>query len=1046
MTAILDQIKHANLELQAPISNQDHGSGQEDTQRLEQELRTRVRGEVRFTAGDRALYATDASNYREVPIGVVIPKDKADVIATMAVCKRHGVPVLGRGAGTSLAGQCCNAAVVIDMSKYMNRVLWIDPERKLARVEPGVVLDDLQQQARKHNLRFGPDPATHNHCTLGGMIGNNSCGIHSVMAQFYGPGARTSDNVESLEILTYDGAHFDVGPTSAEELDEIIKTGGRKGEIYQKLRKLGRDNAALITARYPDIPRRVSGYENLDQLLPNADFNVAQALVGTESTCVLVLEATVRLIEEPQARTLLVLGYPDVFAAGDHIPTILEHKPIGLEGLDHLLIGYQRKKGMHSEALDLLPEGKGYLFVEFRGNTKDESDEAARKLMEDLKQHDNPPQMKLFDNRSAETELWEVRESGLGATARIPDQPDTWPGWEDSAVHPQDIGKYLRDLKELFHKFGYNAAVYGHFGQGLVHCRIDFDLRTADGLSTFRAFLDAAAELIVRYNGTLSGEHGDGQARGELLTKMYGEEMMSVFREFKAIWDPDWKMNPGKVIDANPILANLRLGDNYNPWEPETQFRYPDDEYSFSRATLRCVGVGKCRRKEGGTMCPSYMVTHEEEHSTRGRARLLFEMLQGEAITDGWHSEKVKEALDLCLACKGCKNDCPVNVDMATYKAEFLSHYYQGKLRPVTGYTMGMIHWWARLASIMPGVVNTVTHMPIVSGVIKRLGGIAPEREIPKFAPQTFQTWFGQRSPQRATKSPVLLWPDTFNNYMHPEVATAAVEVLEAAGFQVIVPEQSLCCGRPLYDYGFLDQAKDLLQKTLAALRPEIRAGMPLVGLEPSCLAVFRDELTNLFPQDEDAQRLRQQAYTLAEFLEKHAPNFELPKLQRKAVVHGHCHHKSVMGFEGEQKLLHKVGLEFGDLDSGCCGMAGAFGFEADKYDVSVACGERVLLPEVRKADQETLIVADGFSCRQQIKQTTDREALHLAQVLQMALRQGPSGPENMRPEQADYLHFKVENAGARAIVRNAFGVVATALAGGALLWAVRQLVGRKGK
>jgi FAD/FMN-containing dehydrogenase/Fe-S oxidoreductase len=948
---------------------------------LAAELSTSVRGEVRFDNGSRALYATDASNYRQVPVGVVIPKDVDDVIKTVAACHRYSTPIFTRGGGTSLAGQCCNAAVVIDMSKYMNQVISIDPQQKLACVQPGAILDDLRRAAEQYKLTFGPDPATHSRCTLGGMIGNNSCGVHSVMS------GKTDDNVEELEILTYDGLRMRVGRTSDEELERVIQEGGRRGQIYARLQSLRDRYAGLIRERFPDIPRRVSGY-NLDQLLPENGFHVARALVGTESTCVTILEAAVRLVYSPPARTLLVLGYPDVYAACDHLMEILAHKPIALEGFDSRLIEGMRKKHLHPENIKLLPGGGGWLLVEFGSETKHEAIDQARALMEEMGKKDHAPAMKLFDNPQQARQIWQVRESGLGASTFVPGEKLKWEGWEDAAVPPDKLGNYLRDLQKLYDKYNYEADLYGHFGQGCVHTRIDFDLETAAGIQKFRSFLDDAADLVVRYGGSLSGEHGDGQARAELLPKMFGPELVAAFQEFKAIWDPDSKMNPGKVVNPYRVDENLRLGTSYDPPQLKTHFRFPDDHGSFSRATLRCVGVGACRRIEGGTMCPSFMVTREEQHSTRGRARLLFEMLEGHPLQSGWRSEEVKEALDLCFACKGCKSDCPVNVDMATYKAEFLSHYYEGRLRPVTAYTMGLIHWWARLAAFMPGVANFFTHAPLLRDVAVRLAGIAPQRQVPAFAPQTFRQWFHRRGPRSLEKPAVILWPDTFNNHFHPEVAIAAVEVLEAAGYRVEVPYQALCCGRPLYDYGMLAAAKRLLRKVLDTLQPRIAQGVPVVGLEPSCVAVFRDELVNLFPHDAGARRLSQQTFLLDEFLAKQAEHFEFPRLQRRALVHGHCHHKAIMGMSGEEAVLSKLGLDFTVLDSGCCGMAGAFGFEKDHYDISMKAGERVLLPAVRDAAKNTLIIADGFSCREQIVQATDRRALHLAQVLQMALHE----------------------------------------------------------
>jgi FAD/FMN-containing dehydrogenase/Fe-S oxidoreductase len=970
-----------------------------NTQALAQELRKTIGGEVRFDAGSKALYSTDSSNYRQIPIGVVVPKTREDVINTIKICRRHGAPITGRGGGTSLAGQCCNTAVVIDFSKYLHRLIELDPENRTVRVEPGIVYDAVNHAAAAHRLAFGPDPSTHSHCTIGGMIGNNSCGVHSVMAAFAGTGARTSDNVESLEILTYDGLHLRVGPTSETQLEEIINGGGRRGEIYSRLRDLRDRYGDLIRQRYPKIPRRVSGY-NLDELLPENGFNVARALCGTESTCVTVLEATLKLVPSPPVRALVVLGYPDIYTAGDHITEILEHKPVGLEGIDDVLIDGMKKKRLHPEDFELLPEGKGWLLVEFGGNTKEEADAKANSFMHVLGKQKGAPTMRLYDAPFAEKDIWDIRESGLGGSARIPEEPDAWEGWEDSAVPPERLGRYLRDFRALLGKYGYGCTLYGHFGQGVVHTRINFGLKDRDGVAAYERFGYEAAELVVKYGGSLSGEHGDGQSRGELLSIMFGEELIEAFREFKRIFDPSWKMNPGKVIDPYRRDENLRLGTDYNPPQWETTFKFSDDRNSFSYAMERCVGVGKCRRLEGGTMCPSYMVTREEMHSTRGRARLLFEMLQGSAIgKQGWRDDHVREALDLCLACKGCKSDCPMNVDMATYKAEFLSHYYQGRLRPVAAYSMGLIFWWAQLASHFPHLANLLSHTPAISSMAKSIAGIAPERKLPPFAEQTFRDWFLHRQTHISDKPRVLLWADTFSNYFKPETAKAAVRVLEAAGFDVVIPRQLLCCGRPLYDFGFLPLAKSLLQDILAALQHEIRAGTPIVGLEPSCVTVFRDELINLFPNDEDAVRLSQQTFLFSEFLQKKAPEVKLPILHRKALVQAHCHHAAVIKISDEEAVLKRLGLDYQFLQTGCCGMAGSFGYEKGKYDVSVKCGERGLLPAVRNASKETLIVANGFSCRGQIEQLTDRGALHLAEVIELAMNTGPDGPAGDYPE-----------------------------------------------
>jgi FAD/FMN-containing dehydrogenase/Fe-S oxidoreductase len=1000
-----------------------------DAERLCADLLRVVRGEVRFDRGSRALYATDGSNYRQPPIGVVIPRDADDVVRAVEVCCAHDAPIFGRGGGTSLAGQCCNVAVVFDFSKYMNRVLGIDPSRRLARVQPGTILDDLRRAARHHGLTFGPDPSTHNHCTLGGMIGNNSCGVHSVMAQFSGTGPRTSDQIEWLEVLTYEGLRLTVGETSDAECDAIVHSDGRRGAIYAGLRDLRDRYSRDLRDGMPHIPRRVSGY-NLDALLPEQGFNIAHALAGSESTCVFILEAMVRLVPEPKARTLVVLGYPSVYEAGDHVPEIMKHRPIGCEGMDDNLVKDIEAIGYETEVLKILPDGNGFLLVEFGGGSKEEADARARTMLGALEALPNAPSTKLFDDPVEEHKVWRVREAGLGATAHVDRDRPTWEGWEDSAVSPETLGTYLRAFRRLLDAHHLHGDLYGHFGQGCVHTRIDFDLQTADGIRRYRAFVEAAADLVVSLGGSLSGEHGDGQSRGELLAKMYRPELMTAFHEFKRIWDPRWKMNPGKIIDAYRLDENLRLGATYDPPSLNTHFHYRNEDGSFAKATLRCVGVGECRRLEGGTMCPSFRVTREEMHSTRGRARLLFEMLEGDPLTGGWQDEHVKEALDLCLACKGCKSECPVSVDMATYKSEFLSHYYEQHRRPLSAYAFGLIHWWARLASLMPRTVNVITHMPGLSAIAKLCSGMAMERRIPAFAPETFQHWFARRTPRPADgRPPVILWPDTFNNHFHPKTAIAAVEVLENAGFHVDVPLRPVCCGRPLYDYGMLRLAKARLRDLLEALGPQIKAGVPVVGLEPSCVAVFRDEMQEMLPDDEDAKRLARQSFTLSEFLQRHARQWNVPTLQRHALVHGHCHHKAIMKMDAEVQLLEAIALDYEMLDSGCCGMAGSFGFERDHYEVSLRVGELVVLPAVRAAAKDTLVIADGFSCREQIAQTTDRRALHAADVLRMAASGDSDASPDNYPERAYVDDYSAEaDKTARRVVRVGGVLAAVAL------------------
>jgi FAD/FMN-containing dehydrogenase/Fe-S oxidoreductase len=1043
---------------------------------LHEALRKNVRGDVRFDNASRALYATDGSNYRQVPIGVVLPRDSDDVVAAILVCREFGAPLLCRGGGTSLAGQCCNVAVVLDFTKYMGNILEIDPQRHIARVQPGVVLDHLRNAAEKHHLTFAPDPASHDRCTIGGMIGNNSCGVHSIM------GGKTDDNIEALEIVTYDGIRLRVGPGSLEpcgvsrpRLSGGPESSGRSNErvdqIKAALRQIANQYGNEIREKFPNIPRRVSGY-NLNYLLPENGFHIARALVGSEGTCATVLEATCRLIESPPARVLVVVAYPDIYQCADHIPEILEYKPIGLEGFDDLLVYYERTKGINTEGLALLPEGGGWLMVEFGAESIPGAEMQAQRMIDALRRSSNPPNVKLYSGANAKR-IWEIRESSLGATSHVPGEPLNWEGWEDAAVAPEKLGGYLRDLRKMMAQFGYKGSLYGHFGHACVHTRLNFDLQSKEGIAKYRKFVEEAADLVISYGGSLSGEHGDGQARAELLPKMFGLELMVAFHKFKTAWDPDWKMNPGKLIEPYKLDENLRLGPNYSPWEPKTHFQFPTDHGSLSHAALRCVGVGKCRREEGGVMCPSWRATHEEEHSTRGRAHLLWEMTQGEVIRDGWRSEEVKHSLDLCLACKGCKSDCPVSVDVATYKAEFLSHYYEGRLRPLNAYAFGNIDFWANLVSRAPGLVNLTTQLPFLSDIAKIIGGIPAQRRIPPFAPETFKQWFFRtcrggrlrppRERQRAWMPPasdsnpeqvwnsvpsgtpqtpdeegasapeVLLWADTFNNYFLPQTARAAVEVLETAGFRVLVPRANLCCGRPLYDFGMLDRAERLLLDILDQLEPEIEAGIPVVGLEPSCVAVFRDELTNLFPHDARAQALSRQTFLLSEFLEqKLAPGATLPQLNRKAVLHGHCHHKSLMKMTAEESLLRRLGVDFSAPAPGCCGMAGSFGFHAEHYEISQTIGELELLPAIRQAPSDWLIIADGFSCREQIAQGTNRRALHLAEVLQMALQPSALDKDDPYPESRAVREQETE---IRASMTRAAKTVGAVAAAGLATW-----------
>ena len=960
-------------------------------QALEADLRRNVRGEVRFDQGSKALYAADASNYRQVPLAVVVPSDVDDLLETLAACRRNDVPFLPRGGGTSQNGQCVNVAVVADASKYVNRVVSVDPVAGVAIVEPGVICDTLRDAAEAHGLTFAPDPATHSRCTLGGMIANNSCGAHSVMA------GKTVENVEALEIATFDGARFWVGPTSDDELERIIAAGGRQGEIYAALKQLRDTYAGQIRAKFPQIKRRVSGF-NLDQLLPENGFNVARALVGTEGTCAVTLQAKVRLVKSPAKRVIVVVGFTDIYTAADAVPHFMRCGPIAIEGLDRAIIRGLQARGLKKDEIALLPAGDAWVVLEFGADTQDDAVHQAQTAAAYFSSNAAGPNVSamLVEDRALQAKVWSIRETGASAVALSVDAgtPDPVVGWEDAAVDPMRLGDYLRAFQALVDRYGYETSLYGHFGDGCVHARITFDLRSVEGVATWRKFLREAAELVVEFGGSLSGEHGDGQAKAEFLPIMYGPDLMQAMEQFKAIWDPANRLNPGKVVHAYRADENLRMGPAYKPVTLQTKLTFASQEgEGFQREIERCIGMGKCRSLEGGTMCPSFRATREEKYSTRGRAHLFWEMLQGDVIADGWQSREVKEALDTCLACKGCKSDCPTHTDMASYKAEFLSHYYETNRRPRQALFMGRIGEWAPWAARFPRLTNFMTSAPGLAAVGKWVAGVAQARELPKFATRTYRQ-IARRSPQTEldARSPgdvkkVILWVDTFNDHFTPEIAQAAADVLTQMGWHVVLPKNRLCCGRPLYDFGLLDRARELLTTILDDLGEDIAAGVPLVGLEPGCLSVFKDELLKQFPDHALATQLSAQTFLFSDFVARQP--FDWPTLPADVIVHGHCHQKALFGMQGDTALLNKLGVKWKLLDTGCCGMAGSFGFNDEHHALSERIGEDTLFPAVRAAaaaNAETIVLTNGFSCREQIEQGTGQHAIHIAQLAQQAL------------------------------------------------------------
>lgn len=1023
---------------------------------LEAELRGAVRGEVGFDVTSRALVTMDASNYRRVPRGVVAPVDADDVAAVLAVCREHGVPVVARGGGTSIAGQATGTGVVLDFTRHMNRLVALDPGARTAVVQPGLVLDRLQEAAAPHGLRFGPDPSTHSRCTLGGMIGNNSCGSHSVAW------GTTADSVRELDVVTARGGRLRLGRDWA---------GAPDG-----LRELAEGELARLRTGFPELPRRISGYA-LDALLPERGADVARSFCGSEGTLGVLTEAVVGLVEAPRARALAVLAYADESAAAEAAAGLLPFGPLTVEGMAADLVPSTAE----------LPRGGAWLFVETGGESAGE----ARTRAEAVVRAADVVDALVVTDPAGQRALWRIREDASGTATRMPDGTEAWPGWEDCAVPPARLGAYLRDFRALMAAHGLRGTPYGHFGDGCIHVRIDFDLLTAPGVARFRRFSEELAELVVAHGGSLSGEHGDGQARAELLPRMYGAEMVGLFERVKGVWDPDDLLNPGMLVRPAPLDSSLRF--SVLPREPvDVAFGYPSDGGDFSAAVRRCVGVAKCRTTSvsgPGVMCPSFRATGAEEHSTRGRARLLHEMLAGEVVTDGWRSKEVRDALDLCLSCKGCRSDCPVGVDMATYKAEFLHRHYAGRRRPAAHYALGRLPVWLRVVSRThtARLVNALSAVPPLAWAAKRLGGLAPEREIPRVATRTFSGWWERRraesgaaaggggagvgsgvggggsasgagsgsvgegsavgvegapgggsvgggSAAGADRAPgggggparggaggagpgplVVLWPDTFTEHLSPAVGQAAVRVLEAAGLRVALPPTlrlekppvgdgrtvaldplsllrgrgRVCCGLTYVSTGQLDRARAVMRLTLDLMEPVLETDAPVVVLEPSCAAALRTDVPELLHGDPRAARLAAKVLTFAETLERHAPGWTPPRVDRPVAGQTHCHQHAVLG-DAADRRLRDAALLTGELSGGCCGLAGNFGFEKGHFEVSAACAEEQLLPSVRDAPDGTVVLADGYSCRTQLEQLAGVRGRHLAQVLADALDEGP--------------------------------------------------------
>ena len=940
-------------------------------------LRSAMRGVVDDSTRRRAEYSTDASNYRVVPQVVAFPRDTDDVQAALEVSRALGVPLTARGGGTSVAGNAVGTGVVLDFSRHVHRILDIDPEARTARVEPGVILADLQRAAAPHGLRFGPDPSTQARATLGGMIGNNACGPRAVA---YG---RTADNVLALDMVDGTGRRFAAG------------AGAGALDVIPGLDALVRAHLDILRTELGRFGRQVSGY-SLEHLLPEKGTDLAKALVGTEGTVGTLLGATLRLVPVAAAPVLVVLGYPDMPTAADAVPALLAHAPLAIEGMDSRLVDVVRRvRG--AAAVPTLPPGGGWLMVEVGGADLDEALERAHALAADA----GTTAVGLFPPGPDAAAMWRIREDGAGLGGRTPSGEQAWPGFEDSAVPPARLGAYLRELEALMASHGVDGLAYGHFGDGCVHLRLDIPLERSG--NPLRAFMTDATHLVAAHGGSLSGEHGDGRARSELLPIMYSPQAIDLFGAFKDLFDPRDLLNPGVLVRPRPIDADLR-----RPWARPLLadghgFSFAHDAGDLTTAVHRCVGVGKCRADStatGGFMCPSYLATKDEKDSTRGRARVLQELANGTLITGGWSSPEVHDSLDLCLSCKACSSDCPAGVDMAQYKSEVLHRTYRGKVRPVSHYALGWLPRWARLITGVPGLAaltNAVLGVRPVAAAVLAGGGMDTRRQMVTFARRPFRSWvrgegrdevtITRSAGERGGRPQVVLWSDSFSDTLSPSVALAAVAVLRDAGYEVLIPQDNACCGLTWISTGQLDGARRQLTHLLGVLGPFAVNGIPIVGLEPSCTAVLRSDLRDLLPDDPRAVAVARETRTLAELLTAPAPigpgdRWQVPDLSGvTAVVQPHCHHHSVMTWNPDRALLTDAGAQFSAL-AGCCGLAGNFGMEKGHYDVSVAVAENALLPALRAAEPGDVYLADGFSCRTQAEQLAGVQGVHLAELL----------------------------------------------------------------
>jgi len=957
---------------------------------LERELGRAIRGNVRFDAGSRLLYSTDASMYQMEPVGVVIPRDADDVQAAIETAARHKVAILPRGGGTSLTGQTVNHALVLDFSRFMDQVLEVNAEELWVRVQPGLVQDNLNHHVRGLGLGFGPDTSTSNRATLGGMLGNNSGGSHSIA---YG---LTVEHVIELKTVLADGSRAVFGEVTPDEFAAKCRVPGLEGQIYREVARIRDTYADEIRAKYPAHWRRVSGY-NLNELVPaigrrhatnGKPLNMARLIVGSEGTFLTVVEAKMRLIRRPKKTAVEVIHYREIQEALESSSSILETGPYAVELTDKMILDLARNNIEQSQRMGFVHGDPGaIMIVEYAGET----DAEVRAKIEAL---DARRQSERFGytahvahDTAEQASIWKLRKAGLGLLLGMKGDKKPIAFVEDTAVAPQHLAEFVSRFREIFAKHDTEGAYYGHCSVGCLHIRPVIDLKTPRGLEQVKAIADEITDLVVRFNGTISSEHGDGRARSPFLERMYGPRIMQAFRELKRAFDPDNRMNPGNIVAPAGVTDHLRYGTQYTTWEPKTLLDF-SEQGGFAASIEMCNGVGACRKTLEGTMCPSYMATKDEEHSTRGRANALRAVLSGRLPAKEFTGRRLYEVMDLCLECKGCKAECPSNVDMAKLKYEFLHHYYQANGLPLRNRLFGRIARMNHLGARLPGLVNWISTLAPSRWVLEKVAGIDRRRPLPALAAQTFTDWFARRTPPSAApRGEVVLFNDTFTTYNVPEIARAAVAVLEAAGYRVVLIDRK-CCGRPLISKGMLAEAREHAAWNVERLAPYARRGVPIVGLEPSCLLTLRDETVELVRTD-DARAVARQSFLFEEFLvRERGRGLELSFRAngKKALLHGHCHQKALVGTAPTVAALRWAGFEVQEIDSGCCGMAGSFGFEREHYDISVALGNRRLAPAVKAAAAETEIVAPGISCRQQIQHLAGRRAKHPAEVLHESL------------------------------------------------------------